>query len=152
MTARPGPLARVLIGPVRLYQRLISPLTPQRCRYAPTCSAYAVEALQVHGAVKGTLLATWRLLRCNPWSLGGVDHVPPRGRWRADAWVPPADWAGNADIEVPLPMGLGGVDVPPGSGAAFPSPTTDEGGAALVHTHLPAPAGRPVDAQGVPTT
>ncbi|MGO3795619.1 MAG: membrane protein insertion efficiency factor YidD [Pauljensenia sp.] len=152
MSARPGPVARLLVQPIRLYQGLVSPMTPQRCRYAPTCSAYAVEALQVHGALKGTVLATWRLLRCNPWSLGGVDHVPPRGRWRPDAWVPPADWAGNADIDVPIPMGLGGTDVPLATGRAGTLPTMDEGGAALVHTHLPAPAGRPVDALGVPTT
>lgn len=152
MSARPGPVARLLVQPIRLYQRLISPMTPQRCRYAPTCSAYAVEALQVHGALKGPVLATWRLLRCNPWTLGGVDHVPPRGRWRPDAWVPPEDWAGNADIEVPLPMGLGGTDVPPTTGPTHSLRIPDEGGAALVHTHLPAPAGRPVDALGVPTT
>jgi conserved hypothetical protein YidD len=152
MSARPGPVASLLVQPIRLYQRLISPMTPQRCRYAPTCSAYAVEALQVHGALKGTVLAVWRLLRCNPWSLGGVDHVPPRGRWRPDAWVPPADWAGDADIDVPLPMGLGVTDVRLATGRAHALPTADEGGAALVHTHLPAPAGRPVDALGVPTT
>jgi len=158
MNARPRPLAQLLIQPIRLYQRLISPMTPQRCRYAPTCSAYAVEALQVHGALKGAVLATWRLLRCNPWTLGGVDHVPPLGRWRPDAWVPPADWAGDADIEVPLPMGFApltsaGTDAPRARTAPGPhSPTTDEGGAALVRTDLPAPAGRPVDALGVPTT
>lgn len=158
MSGRPGPVAWLLIQPVRAYQHLISPLLAPRCRYAPSCSAYAVEALRVHGAAKGLLLAAWRLLRCNPWSTGGVDHVPPRGRWRADPWVPPEDWAGNADIEVPLPMGFtpprpAGPDAPRAQRVPGPhSPTTDEGGADLVRTDLPAPAGRPVDALGVPTT
>ncbi|WP_082606120.1 membrane protein insertion efficiency factor YidD [Nocardioides sp. Root190] len=68
----------LLIGFVRAYQLLISPLLAPSCRYYPSCSAYAVEALQVHGAFKGTWLAVRRLLRCHPWSPGGVDHVPPR--------------------------------------------------------------------------
>lgn len=68
----------LLIGLVRGYQLLISPLLGPTCRYYPSCSAYAVQALQVHGAVKGTWLAVRRLLRCHPWSPGGVDHVPPR--------------------------------------------------------------------------
>jgi uncharacterized protein len=61
--------------PVRLYQRLISPLTPQRCKYHPTCSAYAVEAVRTYGVLRGTVLAAWRLLRCNPFSNGGIDRV-----------------------------------------------------------------------------
>lgn len=68
----------LLIGFVRAYQLLVSPLLGPTCRYYPSCSAYAVQALQVHGAVKGTWLAVRRLLRCHPWSPGGVDHVPPR--------------------------------------------------------------------------
>ncbi len=68
------------IGLIRLYQKYISPLTPPRCKYYPTCSAYALEAYRKHGLIKGTVLSTWRLLRCNPWSLGGVDHVPERVR------------------------------------------------------------------------
>ena len=68
----------LLIGLVRGYQLLVSPLLGPTCRYYPSCSAYAVEALRVHGAVKGTWLAVRRLLRCHPWSPGGVDHVPPR--------------------------------------------------------------------------
>ncbi len=68
----------LLIGLVRGYQLLISPLLGPTCRYYPSCSAYAVQALQVHGAMKGTWLAGRRLLRCHPWSPGGVDHVPPR--------------------------------------------------------------------------
>lgn len=88
-------MQRALSGAIRFYQRFISPAFPQRCRYAPTCSAYAAEAIEVHGAAKGLVLGVWRVLRCNPWSLGGVDHVPARGRWRPDPWVPPDDWPGH---------------------------------------------------------
>lgn len=73
-----------VIAPIRLYQRLISPMMPPSCRFHPSCSAYAVEAVQVHGAAKGLVLGTWRLLRCNPWNLGGLDPVPARGFWRPD--------------------------------------------------------------------
>ena len=72
--------AKVLIAPIRFYQRFITPYTPATCRYYPTCSAYAVTALRTRGAFVGTGLTIWRLLRCNPWSSGGVDHVPARGR------------------------------------------------------------------------
>ena len=68
------------IGLIRFYQKFISPLMPPRCKYYPTCSAYALEAYRKHGLIKGTVLSTWRLLRCNPWSLGGVDYVPERVR------------------------------------------------------------------------
>lgn len=61
---------------VKFYRRFISPLKPACCKYYPTCSAYAMEAFEKHGAVKGFILAVWRILRCNPYSLGGVDHVP----------------------------------------------------------------------------
>lgn len=71
-----GPVARVLLGGVRLYQRYISPLSGPRCRYYPTCSSYAVTAIEKHGALRGTRLAVWRLLRCNPWTDGGIDDVP----------------------------------------------------------------------------
>lgn len=74
----PSPVARVLIGTVRFYQRWISPNLPPTCRFYPSCSAYALEAVQVHGAAKGTWLALLRLLRCHPWHPGGVDPVPPR--------------------------------------------------------------------------
>lgn len=67
-------MRRVLQGAVRSYQRAVSPLLPRRCRYHPTCSAYAVEAIGRYGALRGTVLAGWRLLRCNPWSRGGVDY------------------------------------------------------------------------------
>jgi uncharacterized protein len=61
-----------------LYKRLISPLLPASCRYVPTCSEYAAEAVARHGAVHGTALAVWRILRCNPLARGGYDPVPKR--------------------------------------------------------------------------
>ena len=74
----PGVPARVLVAIVNVYRRWISPLLPPSCRFSPSCSAYAVEALIVHGAVRGTWLAFRRLLRCGPWHPGGWDPVPPR--------------------------------------------------------------------------
>lgn len=74
-------LSRTAGAPIRLYQRTISANTQPRCRYAPTCSHYALEALEIHGVFKGTLLSAWRVLRCNPWSAGGVDRVPVKGAW-----------------------------------------------------------------------
>ena len=65
----------VVLAPVRFYQRFVSPLFPRRCRYEPTCSAYAVEAVKAYGPLRGVVLATWRVLRCNPWSAGGLDPV-----------------------------------------------------------------------------
>ncbi|MDQ6526437.1 membrane protein insertion efficiency factor YidD [Nocardioides sp. LHD-245] len=73
-----NPVTWVLVGLVRGYQLLVSPLLGPTCRYYPSCSAYAVQALQVHGALRGSWLAVRRLLRCHPWAPGGVDHVPPR--------------------------------------------------------------------------
>jgi len=63
---------------VIFYRKFISPLKPPCCKYYPTCSAYALEALKKHGAIKGTILAVWRVLRCNPWSMGGIDRVPDK--------------------------------------------------------------------------
>ena len=68
-------LRGVVVGPVRVYQRLISPALPARCKYHPTCSQYAVQAVRRYGVLRGLVLAAWRLLRCNPWSHGGVDFV-----------------------------------------------------------------------------
>ena len=66
-----------LVGLVRLYQLTVSPLLGPCCRYAPSCSAYAVEALRVHGVWRGLALAAWRVLRCHPLAEGGYDPVPP---------------------------------------------------------------------------
>ena len=69
-------LAAILIVPIRFYQRVISPMTPPACRFTPTCSQYAVEALQKHGPIKGLYLAIRRILRCHPWGGSGYDPVP----------------------------------------------------------------------------
>jgi len=74
--ARPARIARTLVlAPIVLYQRVISPAIPRRCKYEPTCSHYAVGAIREYGILRGLVLAGWRLLRCNPWSLGGYDPV-----------------------------------------------------------------------------
>lgn len=73
-----GLCGRILVYLIRLYQRFISPLSGPHCKFTPTCSAYAIEAIQVHGAIKGSGLAIWRILRCNPFSRGGFDPVPPK--------------------------------------------------------------------------
>jgi len=70
-------VSKLLVLLIRAYQFALSPMLGQRCKYYPSCSNYAVEALKSHGAVRGTGLAAWRLLRCNPFSNGGVDPVPP---------------------------------------------------------------------------
>ena len=68
-------LRNALTAPIRFYQRVISPALPARCKYHPSCSAYAVAAVRRYGVMRGVVLAGWRLLRCNPWSHGGVDFV-----------------------------------------------------------------------------
>ena len=67
--------AAIVPAPIELYRRLISPALPRRCRYEPTCSAYAVDAVREFGVLRGMILAGWRLLRCNPFSRGGYDPV-----------------------------------------------------------------------------
>jgi len=69
-------MTSVLVVLVRAYQRLVSPLIPASCRYVPSCSEYAAQALTRHGLVRGIWLSVARLLRCNPWSKGGEDRVP----------------------------------------------------------------------------
>lgn len=71
--------ALLLMGLIRLYQVTISPLIGPTCKYYPSCSHYGLEAVRRHGALRGTVLAGWRVLRCNPWSHGGVDEVPAVG-------------------------------------------------------------------------
>ena len=69
-------VARVVaVAPIAVYQRMLSPLLPRRCKYEPTCSHYAVDAIGEYGILRGAVLALWRLLRCNPWSYGGYDPV-----------------------------------------------------------------------------
>lgn len=80
----------ILILALMGYRRIISPLYGPVCRFFPSCSAYALEAITVYGAVKGTWLAARRLVRCHPWNAGGIDHVPAagHGRWDNQAQVP----------------------------------------------------------------
>ena len=75
----------VAAAPIRLYRRLISPLTGQRCKYHPSCSAYALQAIRTYGILRGVVLAGWRLLRCNPWSHGGFDPVEQQRLFRPPA-------------------------------------------------------------------
>jgi len=75
----------VLTAPIVVYQRLISPAIPRRCKYEPTCSRYAVEAIRRYGILRGLVLAGWRLLRCNPWSYGGYDPVEAQRVFKAGA-------------------------------------------------------------------
>jgi len=70
-------MKHVLIALLRVYRATISPLYGQVCRYHPSCSAYALEAVSRHGALRGTVLSVRRLVRCHPWAAGGVDPVPP---------------------------------------------------------------------------
>ena len=69
-------LVAILVAPIRFYQRFISPLTPPSCRFTPTCSQYALEALRKHGPLRRLYLAVRRILRCHPWGGSGYDPVP----------------------------------------------------------------------------
>lgn len=70
----------LLVGVIKVYQWTISPLLGPRCKYYPSCSNYGLQAIQRHGALKGFGLGAWRVLRCNPWSNGGIDDVPEKGQ------------------------------------------------------------------------
>ncbi len=80
-------LSAVLRGLIRLYQIFLSPLLPPSCRYLPSCSDYAIDAIVLHGPVRGTWLAARRLSRCHPWGGSGYDPVPPRARHGASPSV-----------------------------------------------------------------
>jgi hypothetical protein len=121
--------AEMLVAPIRFYQRFITPYTPATCRYYPTCSAYAVTALRTRGALVGTALTIWRLLRCNPWSDGGVDHVPARGRRRE-----PGEPDGSSSHDEPMAPGTEDVTHDRGNGFEPTAP----------------PAGNPADLSGPP--
>ena len=84
----------LLLTLVRGYRLLLSPWVGNVCRYYPSCSGYGLESMKVHGALKGTILTGWRLARCNPWNDGGIDPVPPAGRW-----IPDVDRLGNPRSE-----------------------------------------------------
>lgn len=76
----------IIIALINFYKRHISPHFPPCCKYYPTCSTYALEAVRKFGAFKGSLLALWRLLRCNPWSMGGVDFVPDKFTFKVEKY------------------------------------------------------------------
>jgi uncharacterized protein len=76
------PLAALLLAPIRFYQRFVSPALPARCKYHPSCSQYAIDAVRELGILRGTIVAAWRLARCNPWSNGGVDPIEARTLFR----------------------------------------------------------------------
>ncbi|PWJ72239.1 UNVERIFIED_CONTAM: hypothetical protein C7383_12045 [Murimonas intestini] len=69
-------MKKILITMIKLYRKYLSPLKRTKCPYIPTCSTYGLEAIEKYGAIKGTILACWRILRCNPFSKGGYDPVP----------------------------------------------------------------------------
>jgi putative membrane protein insertion efficiency factor len=71
-------MKRLLLAPIRFYSRFVSPALPPRCKYHPSCSSYAVQAIERYGILRGLVLAGWRVLRCNPWSHGGYD--PPEAQ------------------------------------------------------------------------
>jgi putative membrane protein insertion efficiency factor len=83
-------LRSIAILPIRLYQRLISPLVGSRCKYHPSCSEYAAQAIERFGILRGLVLAGWRLLRCNPWSHGGFDPVENQRLFKSHRTAPSA--------------------------------------------------------------
>ncbi|WP_028610414.1 membrane protein insertion efficiency factor YidD [Paenibacillus harenae] len=78
-------MRRVTQAPIRFYRKVISPLKPPTCRFYPTCSQYALEAIEKHGAARGSWLAAMRIARCHPFHPGGYDPVPPVRNGKADA-------------------------------------------------------------------
>jgi uncharacterized protein len=76
------PVSAVILALIGIYQRWISPALPPRCKYYPTCSAYSVQAIRELGAVRGSIVAGWRVLRCNPLSKGGIDELEDRRLFR----------------------------------------------------------------------
>lgn len=77
-----SPAAWLAVGAVRTYQWTLRPILGGQCRFYPSCSDYAAEALRTHGAIRGAGLAGWRILRCNPWCQGGCDEVPDNMPWK----------------------------------------------------------------------
>lgn len=110
-----------LLALIKLYQWTISPFLGPVCRYYPSCSHYGYTAIDRHGAVKGTALTAWRVLRCNPWSPGGVDHVPPRKRPRWHEMLRDARRRKSGHSATGVPSG-GAVREPASRPAAETSP------------------------------
>jgi putative membrane protein insertion efficiency factor len=107
----PSPAALVLIALVQLYRSTLSKLLGPRCRFAPSCSAYTVEALRVHGAVRGIWLATRRLARCHPFNPGGFDPVPPR-RWGGASGTAAGSKGVGETMDGAEPPAVDGADPP----------------------------------------
>jgi uncharacterized protein len=127
---RPRPVARALVAAVGFYSRAISPALPPRCRFAPTCSAYAAEAVAVHGAARGSWLALLRLLRCAPWHPGGYDPVPlPRGG-RATTGTGGAGRTSSTAAPPPVPAADGARRPAPETPPADRRPPQQEAGVA----------------------
>jgi putative membrane protein insertion efficiency factor len=84
-----GLLRGMVTAPIVAYQRVVSPLLPRRCKYEPTCSSYAAQAIGRFGILRGLVLAGWRLLRCNPWSHGGYDPVEAQRLFEPSSSPPP---------------------------------------------------------------
>ncbi len=83
-------MRRIAVLPIRVYQLLLSPLVGERCKYYPSCSEYAAQAISRFGILRGLVLAAWRLLRCNPWSRGGFDPVDEQRLFKPRVTVPTA--------------------------------------------------------------
>jgi uncharacterized protein len=83
-------MRRLVVLPIRAYQLLLSPMTGDRCKYYPSCSEYAAQAISRYGILRGLVLAGWRLLRCNPWSRGGFDPVEDQRLFKPRAAAPSA--------------------------------------------------------------
>jgi uncharacterized protein len=137
---RVRPLTWLLLGFIKLWRLLISPLYGNVCKYHPSCSAYGLRAVEVHGALKGSGLIVWRLLRCNPWSPGGYDPVP--GTPEAAQWTveqhqtnpdQQPDWVQQEDADHgATPQPAGASSEPAGATTPGPSatePTTEPSGA-----------------------
>jgi hypothetical protein len=120
---------RVLLAPIRFYQRFISPALPASCRYYPTCSSYAAEALREHGALRGSWLAIRRLGRCHPWHEGGYDPVPPRRE--------PKRAAGSSVSVKDAEHGDQCQSTTAGQTSARPAPTTTDARSAAAATPIP---------------
>ena len=89
-------MKRLPLALIGAYRRWVSPALPRRCKYEPTCSAYAVESVERFGVIRGLILASYRVIRCNPFSHGGFDPVPDRFTLRGLGHIHPADYHGEA--------------------------------------------------------
>jgi uncharacterized protein len=121
---RPRPVRRAVLASIAFYSRAISPALPPRCRFYPTCSAYAAEAVELHGAGRGTWLALRRLAKCAPWHPGGVDLVPGSAQHPVASGHAPGTVTSGQSSSTPETPAAAGVES--GASAAAPGdPTPD---------------------------